>query len=101
MTDANKLAELAEVLAELVDLLQGEGELRSFPWVVHAQRMASEARSNPDAILGLKSMIRSVPTGAGSLYDLVVWRSDFDERKHVNQRLDSLRWLVLDLIKEL
>lgn len=98
---SDALQELQEVLSALTSLLSAERERNRFPWIARAHELAAYAADCPEALIELKSFIRRLPSGAGTFCDLVLWSDDFDERRQINEKLETLRGRVTELAEQL
>jgi hypothetical protein len=100
MTDAER-TETLETLKSLMLLLKEEGELRRFPFFVHALDILESSDQSQEALQEFKTLLlRGMEFVApGSFSDLGFWRENKEERLEINRRLDSLSKRLLELVK--
>lgn len=102
MTERAELVEMRGVLTELQRLLQAEGLDGQYGYLLRrCFELLSWAGNEPDAAAALKEYLLGIPNAPGTLWDLVIWRDSFEERKRVNERLDQLRERLMALARSL
>lgn len=102
MTKPHVLTEFRSVLAELAELLRREGVYTDFAFLFRrCSVLATAAVAEPQAAEALKDYFSYMPSGPGTFQDLVIWRDSFEERKAINQQLNSLRERMISLAKSL
>lgn len=101
MTKTPDLGNIEALLTELLALLQAEGESDRFPGLNHAVALARQAPVDITVIPLLKSAVRTLYGGSGMLNDLVIWRDSVNDRKVLNDRLDSLRARLFEAVTQL
>ncbi len=98
----NKLEEIQQVLRELLELLQQEGDLHRFPGFEEAFRLAGLAAGDESTRGVLKKHVAGLYRGgSGTFNDYGIWRENYDERVKVNGKLDHLRLKLRELSDQL
>lgn len=102
MTQRAELEEMRVVLLELQKLLQAEGFYSDYAFLFRrCFELLSWTDTEPEAIEALKEYLLSIPDAPGSFRDFGFWRDSFEERKRINERLDSLRDRLFALARSL
>lgn len=102
MSKLDAVRQIEVVLSELHALLQSEGRHHKFGHLFRRSfELARAADTYSEAIEALKEFLIDTPNVPGSIHDLVIWRDSFEERKAINERLESLRDKLFSLAESL